>query len=248
MERLGLNAFRRASYFPRDPLLHRYHIYYHLFYSFGFVGIQGHCVQAARRREINAQNNIQKRLGISRGDFADGYVATSKHCWIRWKLLGRGSHVLIVGGNSRAAVECPLCILCSDIYVIMCDVIYFTLLRHQWIPRGTLSALLEDATLDLRWDDPLLKLAIDAARGMAYLHGREYFDERDEGYKKCILHRDLKPENALITDYISLKITDFGISRAKAADDVLMTSLGTPLFCAPETSRGDPYDEKAGRF
>mmetsp|Transcript_74390 Transcript_74390/g.149753 ORF Transcript_74390/g.149753 Transcript_74390/m.149753 type:complete len:354 (-) Transcript_74390:246-1307(-) len=115
----------------------------------------------------------------------------------------------------------------------------------EWVPRGSLADFLEDKLQDLSWDDPLLKLAMDLSRGMKYLHGRDYFDERDNEHKKCILHRDLKPDNALITDFMSLKITDFGTSRAKAAEDVTMTGVGTPLFCAPEVCRGDPYDEKA---
>jgi serine/threonine protein kinase len=115
----------------------------------------------------------------------------------------------------------------------------------EWVPRGSLADLLEDKSLDLHWGEPLLKLAMDVARGMIYLHGREYFDERDCEQKRCILHRDLKPDNALVTDYTTLKITDFGASRAKAADDVTMTGVGTPLFCAPELSREEPYDEKA---
>ena len=56
----------------------------------------------------------------------------------------------------------------------------------------------------------------------------------------------------LITDFLSAKITDFGTSRAKATatstnnnnESVLMTSVGTPLFCAPELMRGEVYDEK----
>jgi hypothetical protein len=47
--------------------------------------------------------------------------------------------------------------------------------------------------LDLRWGEPLLRLASDVSRGMAYLHGREYLDETDQNkMKRCILHRDLK--------------------------------------------------------
>eukprot|EP00613_Pedinella_sp_CCMP2098_P001932 CAMPEP_0171643260 /NCGR_PEP_ID=MMETSP0990-20121206/32545_1 /TAXON_ID=483369 /ORGANISM="non described non described, Strain CCMP2098" /LENGTH=272 /DNA_ID=CAMNT_0012218839 /DNA_START=308 /DNA_END=1122 /DNA_ORIENTATION=- len=47
---------------------------------------------------------------------------------------------------------------------------------------------------------------------------------------------------------MSIKIADFGCARVKAADDVLMTGVGTPLYCAPEVSRGDAYDEKADAY
>ena len=62
--------------------------------------------------------------------------------------------------------------------------------------------------------------------------------------KRCIIHRDLKTENCLVTDYVSAKIADFGTSRAKGEDDVTMTSIGTPLYVAPEVVTGEFYDEK----
>jgi hypothetical protein len=42
----------------------------------------------------------------------------------------------------------------------------------EWVSKGALSELLEDSSLDLTWNDPLMKLALDVARGMAYLHGQ----------------------------------------------------------------------------
>jgi serine/threonine protein kinase len=68
----------------------------------------------------------------------------------------------------------------------------------EWVSRGTLTSVIDCDSLALRWDEPLLRLAKDVARGMNYLHGREYLDERDMQTKRCILHRDLKPDNWLI--------------------------------------------------
>ena len=48
----------------------------------------------------------------------------------------------------------------------------------EWAPRGSLAGLLEGPGGGaLRWEDPLLKIAMDVARGMAYLHGCEFVDE-----------------------------------------------------------------------
>jgi hypothetical protein len=58
-----------------------------------------------------------------------------------------------------------------------------------------------------------------------------------------IVHRDIKPANVLIGDNGVVKITDFGISRAKGDVAVTKTGLiaGTPAYLAPEVAYGrDP--------
>jgi serine/threonine protein kinase len=77
--------------------------------------------------------------------------------------------------------------------------------------------------------------------------GAQIADALTEAHEAGIVHRDIKPGNILIADRGKdlgiVKISDFGISRAKGdveeADDSVIT--GTPAYFAPEVARGqDP--------
>lgn len=56
-----------------------------------------------------------------------------------------------------------------------------------------------------------------------------------------IVHRDVKPANLLVADNGTVKITDFGISRAVGDVTVTATGLlaGTPAYLSPEVARGE---------
>ncbi len=57
-----------------------------------------------------------------------------------------------------------------------------------------------------------------------------------------ILHRDLKPSNVLMTSLGEPKITDFGLAKVLATDNLLTTEnclLGTPSYMPPEQVSGD---------
>jgi serine/threonine protein kinase len=56
----------------------------------------------------------------------------------------------------------------------------------------------------------------------AYLHSRK------------LIHRDLKPQNLLITQDWVCKVTDFGVSTVYGTSARTMTSIGTPVYMAPE--------------
>ena len=57
-------------------------------------------------------------------------------------------------------------------------------------------------------------------------------------HSKNIVHRDIKPENILFSnkkDYTTLKLIDFGLATTKRSKE----EVGTPVFMAPEMTKGD---------
>ena len=94
------------------------------------------------------------------------------------------------------------------------------------------------------------------ALGVQYLHNEQYWAEEEvkeggevvpAGYRECIIHRDLKPDNMLLTKDWQLKLTDFGEARAVNLNQT-MTSVGTPIYVAPEVMAGYHYDATADSY
>lgn len=81
--------------------------------------------------------------------------------------------------------------------------------------------------------ETVLRLALDVARGLRYLHS------------KNIVHRDVKTENLILDENGKVKIADFGVARLQARDLSEMTgNTGTPGYMAPEVLELKPYDKK----
>ncbi len=85
---------------------------------------------------------------------------------------------------------------------------------------------------------PLSSHISDKSLGLAQKIGiiRQIADILHDVHKAGILHRDIKPENILVKSDLSVKITDFGISRVVGSSLTMTKDLiGSPLYMSPES-------------
>lgn len=105
----------------------------------------------------------------------------------------------------------------------------------EYCGRGSLSDLLKQRFKKLSWRFPKLRIALQVAQALSYLHAID----------PPVMHRDLKGDNVLLTDSLDARLADFGESKSGWDYDTTMTQAGTPFSMAPEIIRGDrSYTQK----
>ena len=72
----------------------------------------------------------------------------------------------------------------------------------------------------------------------------------DYAHGKGIVHRDIKPANIMVTGDGTAKITDFGIAKITASEQLTMTGsiVGTPHYMSPEQVQGLAVDGRSDQF
>jgi serine/threonine protein kinase len=85
---------------------------------------------------------------------------------------------------------------------------------------GTLWGLLQNHKIPLEWTERI-RLALEIAKAMNYLHDRE----------KPIVHRDLKSLNILLDSNRRVKLADFGWT--KGLQNYMTSKIGTYQWMAP---------------
>ncbi|PRW60140.1 Serine threonine- kinase CTR1 [Chlorella sorokiniana] len=116
----------------------------------------------------------------------------------------------------------------------------------EWCAKGSLFDVLRSAarhpdraavlSMGLR-----LQMAVDAARGLLYLHR----------HVPAIVHRDVKSPNLLVDEHYRCKVADFNLSRLLAANQGGVASQGgptNPIWMAPELMEGGQATAKSDTY
>uniref|UniRef100_A0A803NS37 non-specific serine/threonine protein kinase n=1 Tax=Cannabis sativa TaxID=3483 RepID=A0A803NS37_CANSA len=101
------------------------------------------------------------------------------------------------------------------------------LLVYEYMPRGSLeNQLFRRYTVSLPWSTRM-KIALGAAKGLAFLHEAE----------KSVIYRDFKASNILLDSDYTPKLSDFGLAKdGPEGDDTHVSTrvMGTQGYAAPE--------------
>ncbi|KAL0414421.1 UNVERIFIED_CONTAM: Serine/threonine receptor-like kinase NFP [Sesamum radiatum] len=97
-------------------------------------------------------------------------------------------------------------------------------LVYEYVENGSLSSWLHEARPEkLSWKTRL-RIAIDVANGLQYIH---------EHTRPKVVHKDIKSSNILLDSNMRAKIANFGLARS-GCNAITMHIVGTQGYIAPE--------------
>lgn len=133
--------------------------------------------------------------------------------------------------HHRHLVSLVGCCICGD----------HRMLVYEYIPNKTLEFHLHEGGRPTMSWARRLKIAMGAAKGLAYLH--------EECHPK-IIHRDIKAANILLDNDFEAKVADFGLAKFSADMDTHVSTrvMGTFGYLAPEYAASGKLTEKSDVF
>src|SRR4051812_3043911 len=90
-----------------------------------------------------------------------------------------------------------------------------------------------------------LYIVVEVCRALSYAHNQTV-----KGQPMGIVHRDVSPQNVLVSDQGEVKLTDFGIAKARTKTE--QTGIGVVkgkiMYMSPEQSAGGEIDHRSDLF
>ncbi|XP_022993867.1 calcium/calmodulin-regulated receptor-like kinase 1 [Cucurbita maxima] len=110
------------------------------------------------------------------------------------------------------------------------------MLVYVYMSKGSLAShLYSDKNGLLSWN-VRVRIALDVARGLEYLH---------DGAVPPVIHRDIKSANILLDQSMRARVADFGLSREEVVDSHAANIRGTLGYLDPEYISSRTFNKKS---
>ncbi|KAK1291039.1 Receptor-like protein kinase HSL1 [Acorus calamus] len=200
------------------------------FYSLDFTGAS--IVSGLTEENLVACGGAGKVYRVPLLNRPDQVVAVKKLCSNRDAYVEKEfqSEIDVLGRIRHANIVKLLCCISSD---------NVRLLVYEYMENGGLDRWIHGGTDD-RLDWPTrLRVAVDAAQGLSYMH---------HDYVPPVVHRDFKSSNVLLDADFMARIADFGLARmlARPGEPGTVTAgfAGSFGYMAPECAYSNKVNEK----
>jgi eukaryotic-like serine/threonine-protein kinase len=100
----------------------------------------------------------------------------------------------------------------------------------------------------------IIYVLVETLRGLGYAHDLPVASDLDAGDTisgmRGVVHRDVSPHNVLLSWEGAVKVSDFGIAKARAASEATASVFikGKPAYMSPEQANGQPLDGRSDLF
>ena len=214
----------------------------------------------ARARALKVQQDLEKmdRIGpyllhkkVARGGMAelfladyvrqDGFKRKVAVKRILPHLAGNREFIRMFTREARLAalLQHPNVVQIFDYGKI--DNAYF--IAMEYIDGKNLGQILSALKHGLPFDEAVFIIS-QICKGLDYSHTKK---DESTGEAFHIVHRDISPQNLLISYQGEVKISDFGISKARSEPSLTQAGVvkGKMAYLSPEQALGEPIDHKA---